>query len=308
MSGFHSRKIGIAPIPLSVLGLQMRASRTLMMQIQPESVINCAMKNPFPGMNPWLEEYWRDMHAKLLVYACDQLNAELPPDLHARVDERLAVDAEKETQRTYIPDVAITQPWDRPAGPVLGEGGVRVTAAEPTIVDFGQEILRHVEIVDSRENIITAIELFSPSNKYDGESRHNWKQKRLDYLRAGISLVEIDLLRGGGWTLPDRSLLKPIPPGRLCHHVCVTRPPWPSRHEFYVLRLREGLPTIRVPLRRTDPDAALNLQTLVDQCYERGRYERTIDYTKPPDPPLPDEEKAWVKELLSSAGISAFEG
>jgi len=114
-------------------------------------------------------------------------------------------------------------------------------------------------------------------------------------------------LRGGGWTLPDRSLLKPIPPGRICHHVCVTRPPRYARHEFYVLPLRERLPAIRVPLRRTDPDVALDLQILVNQCYERGRYERTIDYTKSPLPPLLEEEKIWAKEILSAAGIPAFD-
>ena len=258
------------------------------------------MKNPFPGMNPWLEEFWRDMHAKLLVYACDLLNAELPPGLHARVDERLAVDAEEEKARTYLPDVAVTESLDRPAGPVLGQSGQTVVAAEPTVVDFGQEILRHVEIVDSRAHVITAIELLSPSNKEEGESRLAWKRKRLDYLRGDISLVEIDLLRGGGWTLPDRSLLKPMPPGRVYHHVCVTRPPWLTRHEFYVLPLRQCLPAIRVPLRRADPDAALDLQVLVDQCYERGRYDSAIDYTQPPQPPLPEEEAAWAGETLSA--------
>ena len=59
------------------------------------------------------------------------LNAELPQNLHARVDEKPAVDAEEEGQNTYVPDVAITESWDRPAGPVLGEGGARVMAAEP---------------------------------------------------------------------------------------------------------------------------------------------------------------------------------
>jgi hypothetical protein len=54
------------------------------------------MKNPFPGMNPWMEGFWRDVHASMLVYARDLLNAELPPGLHARVDERLAVDAEED--------------------------------------------------------------------------------------------------------------------------------------------------------------------------------------------------------------------
>src|SRR5439155_14352196 len=116
---------------------------------------------------PWLEEYWRDVHAKFLVYACDALNDELPPGLQARVDERLAIDAEPDKQHTYLPDVAITEKWDRPAGPVLGIKGLAVSAAEPTVVDFGQEILRHVEIVDSRQHVITAIELLSSSNKAD---------------------------------------------------------------------------------------------------------------------------------------------
>jgi Protein of unknown function (DUF4058) len=258
------------------------------------------MKNPFPGMNPWLEEYWQDVHAKILVYACDQLNAELPLGLQARVDERLAIDAELEKPHTYLPDVAITEPWDQPARPVLGEGGVAVAVAEPTIVDLGQQILRHIEIVDSRTHVITAIELLSPSNKQASAAVVAWSRKRFDYLRGGINLVEIDLLRGGIWTLPDRSLLKPQPPGRVWNYVCVTRAPWSGQHEFYMLPLRQRLPTFRVPLRRSDPDVALDLQALVDQCYERGRYGTVLDYAKPPEPPLPEEETAWVTQVLSS--------
>jgi hypothetical protein len=264
------------------------------------------MKNPFPGMNPWMEEYWRDVHASLLVYARDQLNSELPPGLQARVDERLAVDAAEEKPRTYLPDVSISEPWDRPAGPVLGQGGQAVAAAEPTVVDFGQEVLRHLEIVDSRTHVITAIELLSPSNKADAEAVLNWRRKRLDYLHGGINMVEIDLLRGGAWTLPDRSLLKPTAPGRVDHHACVTRPPWMTRHEFYVLPLRQRLPAIRVPLRRADPDAALDLQVLIDQCYERGRYDSIIAYRTGPQPPLPDEEAAWAKEVLASTNLAAL--
>src|SRR4051812_3615217 len=108
------------------------------------------MKNPFPGMNPWLEEFWRDIHASMLVYARDQLNTELPPDLRARVDERSGIDVGEEKSRSYLPNVAITAAWDRPAGPVLGQGGQPATVAEPTIVDLSQEVLRHIEIVDSR--------------------------------------------------------------------------------------------------------------------------------------------------------------
>jgi len=257
------------------------------------------MKNPFPGMNPWLEDYWRDVHAKFLVYACDQLNAELPPGLQARIDERLAIDSEEAKPPTYVPDVAITEHWDRPAEPVLGSGGASAALADPIVVDFGQQILRHLEIVDSRAHIITAIELLSPSNKQEGEACLNWQRKRRDYLAGGISLVEIDLLRSGVWTLPDRSLLEPVPHGRVHYHVCVTRPPWVARHAFYVVPLRARLPAIRVPLRRTDPDVALDLQGLIDQSYERGRYAEVLNYTKPPQLPLPEDEASWAREILA---------
>jgi len=125
-----------------------------------------------------------------------------------------------------------------------------------------------------------------------------WSRKRFDYLRAGINLVEIDLLRGGTWTLPDRSLLPPVPPGRVWHYVCVTRVPWSGKHEFYMLPLRQRLPAIRVPLRSADPDVALDLQLLIDQCYERGRYGTVLDYNQPPQPPLPAEETTWTRQML----------
>jgi hypothetical protein len=165
-------------------------------------------------------------------------------------------------------------------------------------LDLGQQILRHLEIVDSREHIITAIELASPSKKSGSEASGAWRRKREEYLTAGISIVEIDLLRGGGWILPDRSMLREIPYGRVWHHVCITRAPWKGEHEFYILPLRERLPAIRIPLRRTDPDVALDLQALIDQCYVGGRYGSTLDYTKPPNPSLPDEEAAWARKIM----------
>lgn len=260
------------------------------------------MKNPFPGMNPWLEEHWPDVHACMLVYACDDLNETLPADLRARMDERFAPKTNQDQALAFLPSMSDDDAWKRPAGPVLGPGGDSVVAAEPTVVEFGDEVSRHLEIVDSRAYIITAIELLSPSNKEEGEARANWRRKRFDYLRGGINVVEIDLLRGGAWALPDRSLLKPVPPGRVFHYVAVTRPPRFTRCEFYVLPLRERLPAIRVPLRRTDLDAALDLQVLIDQCYDRGRYASILDYSHPPHPPLPDEEAAWAKGILAARG------
>ena len=42
-----------------------------------------AIKSPFPGMNPYLEQHWRDVHARLITYASDAIQAQLPPGLRA---------------------------------------------------------------------------------------------------------------------------------------------------------------------------------------------------------------------------------
>src|SRR5437667_5197110 len=135
------------------------------------------MKNPFPGMNPWLEEFWRDVHAHLLVYAADQLNVELPTDLAASIDERLVIDVEEKEPRTYVPDVAISESWDNPHGPALGPEGVAVEAAEPVIVDHAESKLRRLEILDARGHLITVIELLSPTNKTELGNRWLWERK-----------------------------------------------------------------------------------------------------------------------------------
>src|SRR5258708_6756377 len=98
-------------------------------QICPLRAIYDAMKNPFPGMNPGVEEYWRDVHPSFLVSARDDLNGESPPGPRAGVDERWAFDADEKNPRQYVPDVAVTESWDRPPGPALGEGGSLVAAA-----------------------------------------------------------------------------------------------------------------------------------------------------------------------------------
>ena len=43
------------------------------------------MKNPFPGMNPYLQQRWGDFHTRLTVAMSDALNRFLPSDLEARV-------------------------------------------------------------------------------------------------------------------------------------------------------------------------------------------------------------------------------
>ena len=45
------------------------------------------MKSPFPGMDPYLEWYWGDVHTRLTTYASNQLAAQLPSDLRVRIEK-----------------------------------------------------------------------------------------------------------------------------------------------------------------------------------------------------------------------------
>jgi hypothetical protein len=70
---------------------------------------------------------------------------------------------------------------------------------------------------------------------------------------------------------------------------------------FYPIQLAQRLPSVKIPLRPEDEDIRLNLQTLVDQAYSRGRYD-FLDYTRPPDPPLGERDGPIAAEILRAAG------
>jgi hypothetical protein len=73
--------------------------------------------------------------------------------------------------------------------------------------------------------------------------------------------------------------------------------------EYYRFPLRERLPAIAIPLRQTDRDIPLDLQAVLDECAEEGRYVDDIDYAKEPDPPLDRNDAEWADTLLRDQGL-----
>lgn len=58
------------------------------------------------------------------------------------------------------------------------------------------------------------------------------------------------------------------------------------------------LPVIPVPLSPPDADVPMDLQPLIAAIYARSRYGGDIDYTRPLQPALTDDESAWLAEQL----------
>ncbi|MEA3209951.1 MAG: hypothetical protein QOE70_3008 [Chthoniobacter sp.] len=259
-------------------------------------------KNPFPGMNPFLERTWHPVHTRLINYIGDEIAVRLPEGLVARPEERLAIDA-IEPGNGYVPDVGITETWKQGVAPLWTppkDAREGVVTAEPEILRVDEEIERWIEIRTVEGRVVTVIELLSPANKDTDRTRY--KLKQFDYLHSTTSLVEIDLLRAGRFVLPvPEPYLRKAENGT-SYYICCSRAWRPGTREVYRCPLRERLPAIRIPLRPTDQDLVLDLQPLIDRCYEVGRYyaDRSEEI---PGPPFAPDEATWVEERLRTAGL-----
>lgn len=266
------------------------------------------MTSPFPGMDPYLEAHWGDVHTSLITYARDQLRPLLPADLRPRVEERVFVELEDRRGRSIYPDVRIVErPYGENGGggPAQAVGGVAVAVAEPILVELPHEekTERFIEIRDIRSGgrVVTVIEFVSPSNKHPGPGRKLYLQKQDELYDADVNSVEIDLLRAGENVIAVGP--EDLPPEyRTAYRACVRRAVRPRTIETYPIPLRVPLPTIRIPLRETDSDVTLNLQSLIEQCYANAGYD-DIDYTEPPVPPLEGNDAKWADAVLREKGL-----
>jgi len=263
------------------------------------------MASPFPGMDPYLEQFWRDVHASLIIYARDQLQGNLPSDLRARVEERVVVEPGVGEERSVYPDIRVVERGRGYSAAVAVETEADVALLEPVTLRLESEPMTEtfIEIIDvgSGKRVVTVIEVVSLANKLPGDSRDKYRQKQEELRAGGVSLVEIDLLRAGQRRLGVPYHRVPVS-HRTAYQVCVRRGWDPEAVQVYAVPLRQRLPIVKVPLRQTDADVPLDLQALIEQGYRNGGYDADIDYRYAPDPPLAADDEQWADGLLRSQG------
>ena len=276
------------------------------------------MPSPFPGMDPYIESTadWHSFHNHFIAKAVDRLNERLPPEYVAtpesqvRLVPRNAGDRERQNRE---PDVAVSRervasdaaafggPAQVMAGPgdAAGEPGAVATLA-PKVVEFADRLVEtdewivHVRLLPGRE-LVTAIELLSPTNK-EGRGRREYARKRVETVRRGTNLVEVDLLLGG-----RRPTMRAALPGD-GYYALVCRVDAHPLADVYDWAVRDPLPTLPVPLRPEHDDVPLDLADLFAQTYAAGRYERLARYDFPPPPRLGKADRAWAAGLAATAG------
>lgn len=253
------------------------------------------MPSPFPGMDPYLEgEWWQEFHETLASAIRARLMPQLAPKYVALLAKRYLLDRpalgvfDAPHGRVVYPDVHVVAPAET-LTTVVPVGGGRVTAPAVELPSFLEVPQLTVEIRDvAQRRLIAVLEILSPANK-DRDGAREYRDRRTDLLRTRVHLLEIDLLRGGA-----RIGLVGEPPAAP-YYVYLSR--WQRRPftQIWPIALRDPLPTVPVPLLPDDPDATLDLQAAVADCFALVGYERLLPYDQPPPPPeLPSVEEGWV--------------
>ncbi len=268
------------------------------------------MPSPFPGMDPWLEhqDFFPGVHDSFATYLHEALNASLPAPYVAGLRARIWIEMAK---RPVGPDEDVVHTAEIANGNGGGNGnngGVAVAqavATKPVVIRVPHEEI-HEGFVDiltqgrDEERVVTTIELLSLTNKTPGEhGREQYQKKQRKILESQVHLVEIDLLRGGQHTsaVPLSALTEKI--GAFDYHVCIHHFDNLEDYFVYAWRLGARLPTIEVPLLPGDGAVNIDLQPLLDRCYESGLYRRKVRYRNyPPEPPLTSAQQEWAEKIL----------
>lgn len=264
------------------------------------------MPSPFPGMDPWLENplRWPGAHHSLITYFRDALNAALPARYVALIQERLVIEG---ADRTIFSDLDVR----KSSGNFPGNSSSTTALCDPPLLlreseQAMPEGFIEVVPVDEETNVITLIEVLSPSNKTPhATGQRLYQKKQQEVLESSTNLLEIDLLRGGRYTVATPLNLVAAK-GHWDYLVSLSRAVQRGNWEVWPISLKQRLPRIAVPLLPEEQDITIDLQSLLDKIYDLGGYARVIDYTREPRPPLEDRDAVWAENLLREKSILPF--
>ena len=257
------------------------------------------MPSPFPGMNPYLERpaRWRGVHGSFLFCLRAALTPQLVPRYYAEVEESLYIDPDGDDRHLFaIGDATVGEPRNGAAGgPAVAVVAAPVTV---TIPKAGRKKARRLVIYDSQSReVVTVVELLSPSNKAGGADREQYLRKRVKLLASAANFVELDLLRGG-----QRMPVRTLPP---CdYYALVSRTVERPHVGLWPVGLRDPLPAVPIPLRAGEPEPRADLKAVLDRVYDEAGYAYRVYRDGPPDPPLSADDAAWARGVLSAAGVT----
>jgi hypothetical protein len=257
------------------------------------------MTNPFPGVDPFIEanDRWIGFHNAMMVYASEELNAVLPENYAAFIEERLELVDGPDASRVTIPDLSVGRDIYSDSGSA-GTAVLTEPSLAPSVLTLPDYDPVSEAYIDIRrlpdQELVTSIELLSPTNKDPHGGSSKYRAKRADTISQNVNLVEIDLLLAG--RRPE--VIGKMPAGHFFAYI--SRASQRPRCDVYGWSLRDALRVIPIPLRSPDPDVTLDLALAFSMPYERNRYRKTLRYDKALTESFAESDRSWIASRIAS--------
>lgn len=258
------------------------------------------MPSPFPGMDPYLEhpDLWPGLHLFFITNLAQLLSPQLRPKYFVSVEVRMYEEKDTESVLVGLPDISVLSKKGQVNTSNSTESTVATTATStkpitvtlPIPITIRQGYLEIQEV--ATKEVVTTIEILSPSNKRGGKGREIYLEKREKILDSLTNFIEIDLLR--------RGQRMPISNQNIKSHyrILVSRGKQRPRADLYAFNIQNKIPEFPLPLRPEDTELIIDLQALLNNIYDVGSYDLKIDYTQKPVPELSEKDAVWAETWL----------
>ena len=261
-------------------------------------------RNLYPGINAHLNSRlqnesgrWRSYHSYHITDLARLIDEWLPPGYRSIAEQSLQG---TEVELHYfppglrlIPDVTIYRDSaTRQRSPQAIPEAAKPTAVVSTeyLIEEDEDTLTGIIIYQLGEGDgvgrpITRIELLSPANKPGGSVYQQYRAKRLDVLKSGLRMVEIDYLHQ---TPPIHPALRNYARGEAdaYPYAILVTDPRPSLESgttaIYTIAVNQALPVIDIPLAGVDT-ARIDFGAIYNRTFESTYYlQDLVDYAEDP--------------------------
>jgi Protein of unknown function (DUF4058) len=153
------------------------------------------MPSPFPGMDPYLEHpgMWPEVQHRLISAIADSLEQTLSLDYRVAIEKRTYLSVPEDSVLVGIPDVSVYRKAETTTAtavmPKTQSASVTVTLPMPEEIKEGYLEIRDI----ATGEVVTAIEVLSPTNKRPGMGLDAYKAKRQTVLGSQTQLYAFNL-------------------------------------------------------------------------------------------------------------------
>jgi Protein of unknown function (DUF4058) len=198
-------------------------------------------------MDPYLEHptLWPGMHNGLIAALQLFLAPQLRPRYYVAMEERLYITEPDQRVFVWRPDLAVV---GHPEAETVLQPAPSASSVLTVQVPLPDEVREtYLEVRETgTDDVVTVLEILSPTNKRLGRGRRLYDDKRMEMLASRTHLMEIDLVRAG----------EPMPiighASASEYRILVSRGNCRPNATLYAFGLPQPIPPFSLPLRPGD--------------------------------------------------------